>query len=309
MNARWIQHCVAALIAASVMCLVPSAALAQDALTKAKGFYESADYEAALQLLDSLKGKPANTEAAAYRVFCLIALGRKDEARVAIESIVRTDPLYRPSEAQVPPRLRTFFDDIRKPLLPEVARTTYASAKAAFDAKNWAPAVADFDEVMSLLNEIGGAEPGVSDLRTLATGFRDLAKAALAPPPPPEPPPAPKPTPTPTPTPTPPPPPAVYGPENSDVRRPVAISQQFPEWRPESVAEQQMSYVGAIELVVSEQGKVMSVRLVENIHPRYNAVLLKAAEAWTFKPATKNGAAVRYRYIVSVQLGKPPQDR
>jgi tetratricopeptide (TPR) repeat protein len=306
MNARWMQHCVAALIAASVIGLAPSAALAQDTLSKAKGFYESADYEAALQLLDSLKGKTSNTEAAAYRVFCLIALGRKDEARVAIESIVRTDPLYRPPAAQVPPRLRMFFDDIRKPLLPEIARQTYTSAKAAFDAKNWAPAVEDFDEVMSLLNEIGGSEPGVSDLRTLATGFRDLAKAAMAPPPPA---PTPTPTPTPAPTPTPPPAPVVYGSEHTEVRRPVAISQHYPEWRPDSVAEQQMSYVGAIELVVSEQGKVLSVRLVENIHPRYNGVLLKAAESWTFKPAMKDGKPVRYRYVVAVQLGKSALDR
>ena len=62
--------------------------LAQDQLSKAKGFYASADYEEALTLLETLKGNAASTEAAAYQVFCLVALGRRDEARVAIEAIV-----------------------------------------------------------------------------------------------------------------------------------------------------------------------------------------------------------------------------
>ena len=92
MNARWIRHCVAASIAASVVALAPSTALAQDELTKAKGYYQSADYEAALQLLDSLKGRASNTEAAAYRVFCLIALGRKDEARDVFEKASQRYP-------------------------------------------------------------------------------------------------------------------------------------------------------------------------------------------------------------------------
>ena len=65
------------------------------------------------------------TEVAAYQVFCLYALGRSDEAKAAIESIVRVDPLYRPSESQVSPRVRAFFEDVRRPLLPEVVRQSY----------------------------------------------------------------------------------------------------------------------------------------------------------------------------------------
>ena len=226
----------------------PAAAWAQDALTRAKGLYASADYEEALQVLNTLKGKTTGPEADAYSVFCLVALGRKDEAKAAIESIVRQDPLFRPSEGQVSPRIRSFYDDVRKPLLPEIVRQSYASAKTAFDKKDWAPALTQFERVISLVDELGGSEPGVSDLRTLAVGFRDLTKAALTPPP------APTPTPTPAPTPsgpaaspsgpaatngststspssgaTPPPAPAIYSDADQGLVRPTPISKLMPE--------------------------------------------------------------------------------
>ncbi len=35
----------------------------------------------------------------------------------------------------------------------------------------------------------------------------------------------------------------------------------------------------------------------------YDAALLKQAMNWSFKPATKNGVPVRYRYAVSIRLG------
>ena len=280
----------------------PGVAYAQDALARAKGFYESADYEEALQLLESLKGKPSNTEAAAYRVFCLVALGRREEAKAAVESIVRADPLYRPSNGQVSPRLRSFFEDIRKPLLPDIARQSYAGAKAAFDAKSWASAVSEFDRVLALLGEIGSEDAGVSDLRTLSVGFRDLARAAVEPPPAPRPePPAP---PKPAPAPVKPAEPEIYGAEHAEVTRPTSISKEMPVWIPANSAEERGSFVGALELVVNEAGKVVSVKLIDGVHPRYDQSLLKAAAAWTFRPATKNGVPVKYRYTIAVQLGK-----
>ena len=111
-----------ALLTLAVLALVPGLASAQDAFSKAKGFYESAEYEEALSLLDTMKGKTGSTEVAAYRVFCLVALGRNTEAKAAVTELVKTDPLFRPTEAQVSPRLRTFFDEVRRPLLPDVAR-------------------------------------------------------------------------------------------------------------------------------------------------------------------------------------------
>jgi TonB family protein len=299
-NPRRLPRLILAL-AGFLLLSAPAAAWAQDALSRAKGLYATADYEEALQLLSTLKGKSMSTEAEAYEVFCLYALGRKDEARTAIESIVRTDPLFRPSEGQVSPRIRSFFDDVRKPLLPEVIRQSYAAAKTSFDKKDWGPALAQFDRVIKLVDEMGGADQGTSDLRTLATGFRDLAKAAAQPP-------APTPTATPTPTPVapptaaaPPPAPIIYSDSDSGLVRPVPTSKMMPEWRP-SVVESKMSFSGTIELIVGTDGKVESAKMTKSVNPRYDAALLEAAKFWIFTPAKKDGTPVKYRWALNVKL-------
>jgi TonB family protein len=298
-----IHRRIVALLMLALLACVPGLASAQDTFSRAKGFYESAEYEEALNLLDTMKGKTGNTEVAAYRVFCLVALGRNAEAKAAVTELVQTDPLFRPTEAQVSPRLRTFFEEVRKPLLPEVARQRYSTAKAAFDQKSWQSAIAEFDRVIALLGEIGAADRGASDLRTLAMGFRDLAKSAAEPPKPAvtEPPPAP--VTAPSPPPVKPAEPVVYGAQHSDVRKPVAMAKPMPEWRPASQTEQKMIFEGALEFIVGEDGKVVSVRLLDSVHQSYDAALLKSAMSWTFKPATKNGVPVRYRYAVSIRLG------
>jgi TonB family protein len=292
-------------LAVCLLAAVPSTAAAQDALTRAKGLYASAEYEEALQLFESLSGRTPSTEVSAYHVFCLVALGRSTEARAAIQAIVRQDPLFRPSEAQASPRVRGFFEDVRRPLLPEVVRQLYATAKAAYDRKDWQPALSDFDRVIALADEISETEPGLTDLRTLALGFRDLTKAALTPPPPP---PAPEPVaPPPTPVTVKTSVPAekqVYGVDDIDVKRPLVLSQPMPAWRPATPTEEKMRFTGAVELLISEEGKVMTVKLIESVHPRFDASLLEVAKNWTFKPATKDGKPVMFRYAVGVTLGK-----
>ena len=69
---------------------------AQDTLARAKDFYANAAYEEALNLLQRLgaSGSPVEgNEVAAYQVFCLVALGRSDEAKQTIETLVKTDTL------------------------------------------------------------------------------------------------------------------------------------------------------------------------------------------------------------------------
>lgn len=271
----------------------PAVAFAQDALKRAKDLYANASYEEALQLLDTLRDSTPSTEASAYQVFCLVALGRKDEARNAIEAIVKADPLFRPSEGLVSPRIRSFFDEVRKPHVPVAARESYAKGKAAYDRKDWKTAVAEFDRAVTLVDEAVAADPSVGDLKTLAVGFRDLARTALLPPP----------KPTPTPVAAPPPEPTIYGPAQTNVVKPVPVAKPLPPWHPTSV-EAKMAFSGEIELIIDEFGKVLSVKLIRTVNPRYDQSLLDAAKLWTFQPATKDGVAVRYRYSVAVNLNR-----
>jgi TonB family protein len=296
---------------------------ASDELTRAKQLYASASYDEALQILEALHVAAPESEATeveAYRVFCLVALGRSAEAKRAIEAIVKAEPLYHPNESVVSPRVRTFFENTRRPMLGDIVRQTYAKAKDAFDKKDMTEALAGFDRVMALLDEIGASDDqGVSDLRTLAGGFRDLAKAAIPPPPAKTPPPAPAPesaasaqteavTP-PAPAPSAPAKQPVTGPvtfsaNDTDVQPPVAISQPLPRWVPENPIEEKRTFRGALDLLVAEDGHVISVTLTKSVHPRYDATLLKAAQDWKFRPAVKDGQPVKYHYAMAVQLGR-----
>jgi TonB family protein len=325
MNPQRTSRCLA-IVLATWATVGASAANAQDTLARAKNFYASAAYEEALQVLGhvSTPASPADAdEVAAYQVFCLVALGRSDQAKQAIEALVRIDPTYHPSEAEASPRVRTLFDETRRPLLPQIARQSYATAKAAFDRKDMSAATAEFDRAIALLDELAASnDPGASDLRTLAAGFRDLCKST--PPPAPAPaavPPAPaaegpslspvadkdkgdalpaasvsQPA-TATPDPN-----IVYGAQQAEVKPPVAISRDLPAWRPANAIEAKQTLVGVVEVVVAENGAVLSASMLKSVLPRYDPLLLQAATAWKFQPATKDGVSVKYRLAMSIQL-------
>src|SRR5262245_33234907 len=270
--------------------LVASGVVGQDGLTRAKDLYASAAYDDALAVLDQLKldaSSPDAVEAGQYLSFCRLALGRSEEGRQAIAGIVEADPLFQPAESQMSPRLVMVFRDVRKQLLPRIVQQSYAEAKVAFDRKEMEAAAIGFDRVLLLLNDPDlPASSGTTDLRMLAAGFRDLSKVApapllpraAAPPPMPPMPPAAKPADAPG-------PPRTYGPNDADVTPPVVISQQLPPWRPSKLSATRRDYQGALALVIDERGNVESVTLLTSLQPEYNAMLLKAAREWKFRPA------------------------
>jgi hypothetical protein len=167
----------------------PSAS-AQDTLAQAKVLYAAASYEEALAMLDKLSASTDQdaTAIAEYRIFCLLALGRSEDANRTIEMVLRKNPFYVPSEAQVPPRIQTVIKSARQKLLPGIVLASYADAKAAFERKEPAAAV-QFDRVLALLDDpdVKGVA-SLGDLRTVVVGFRDLAQALATPPPAPPPP-------------------------------------------------------------------------------------------------------------------------
>jgi TonB family protein len=282
----------------------PALAQQETTLARAKEYYASAAYEEALDVLRRLNGisQPSETrEIAVYQLFCLLALGRVDETKKTIETIVRADPLYHLSEEDASPRVRTMFEDTRRPLLPGIIKDLYSQAKAAYDRKDAEEAGTGFDRVIALVADAGLTDaPGIGDINTLATGFRDLIRVPATPAPTASPPPAPKPDPVPpsalpkveTP---------IYGPDDAAVTRPVAITNALPAWRPSGLDARQ-EFRGDLELIVDETGSVTSATLRKSIHRLYDPVLIDAAKKWKFQPATLNGQPVRYRYVLEVNL-------
>ena len=85
---------------------------------------------------------------------------------------------------------------------------------------------------------------------------------------------------------------------------PIVISQALPPWQPLSAMDRTMQFRGSVEVVIDAEGKVASATLVQSVHPRYDQILLNAARAWRYKPATKNGAPVEYVKVVDIRLTK-----
>jgi TonB family protein len=286
---------------------------AQETLARAKELYNLASYDDALVMLSRLHQTAAAAEfneISGYQVFCLLALGRTDEARQAIATLARNDPMYRPPEATTSPRTRAVFDEVRRGLLPGIVQDTYDKAKAAFDRKESQAALDGFDRVLALLDEPGlSGMQSMGDLRRLATGFRDLAKADVvtaasvtANTGPPE-------APTPvaplatvaSPAATPP----AYGPEDKGVLPPVVLARPMPAWQPRNDIDKRRVFQGVIEVLVDEKGDVVSVALGKSVHLLYDKDLLEIARKWKFKPATKDGVPVRYRRTFEIRLGPP----
>jgi tetratricopeptide (TPR) repeat protein len=276
---------------------------AQDSATAARNLYAAAAYEDALALFDRLRaGGSAQSDPGSveqYRAYCLLALGREAEAVRVIEGIVEAQPQFEPASADISPRVRLLFQQVRQRVLPRISQQAYTDAKAAFDRKEYEAASHQFDRVLSLLTDPdlveASSRPPLSDLRSLATGFRDLSVANTPPPPPLAPAPAPE-------VPAPPPPVRVYGPTDTTVVPPVVLRQALPPL-PRGVV------IGGrvgVDVLIDEAGAVERVSLRGTVDPSYASVALETAKDWRYKPATLDGVPVKYRKVVQVNVQRPP---
>jgi len=226
-------------------------------LTAARDLYASARYDEALAVLNGLPSDAVASDRKSieqYRSLCLLALGRGSEAESAIAAVVTADPMFMPGEADASPRVRLAFSEVRQRLLPQIATTRYAAAKAAYDRKEYSSAETQFRNLLMLLEDpqMGGR---LADLRTLASGFVDLASAAAAPPPEPKKtelapsvPPAPAAAVMPR-------EPKIWNADEAGVAAPVAIRQDVP--RVPSTISSQARERGLLEVVIDEQGRVV----------------------------------------------------
>jgi TonB family protein len=294
---RWTDVAIALTIAAVVS--IPMRAV--DSLNAARDLYAAAEYEEALTLLNRMQpGAHEPDERRAieqYRAYCLLALGRAADAEQAMAAMVTATPLYKPSGADVSPRVRSTFTEVRRRVLPSIIQEKYAAAKLAFDRKNFALAAAAFGEVVDAMADPDVADvvkqAPLADLRTLAVGFRDLSASAA----------------TPTPLAAHPSGSAItmpigrttmriYAAQDVNVSPPVAVRQALPPF-PATLA---IARAGVLEIVIDQAGGVESVVMRESVNPRYDEQVLAAARSWRYKPATVQGVPVKYRKMLQVTV-------
>ena len=275
---------------------------ADPSLAAARDLYVSASYDDALSMLSTLSsGSRALQERQSidlYRTLCLFALGKTTDADKVIEAMLVRDPLYRAADEELSPRVETAFQTARRRILPSVIQQKYADAKAAFDKQDWATASTGFAEVLKSIGDpdiaTAAVAPPLSDIKTLAAGFKDLAVKSI---PPPAPPPkaaevikpirAVK---------------AVYSAEDRDVMAPVAVQQRVPKY-PANVTR---PLQGVLQFVVDETGAVQSPTMPVSIDMSYDAMVVAAAKKWQYQPATLDGKPVKYVKKLTISVSSAP---
>ncbi len=289
------------LVLLSAASATSSVAADQDALAKAKELYMSAAYDEALATLREYRATPDSAvEADEYRTFCLLALGKTDDAMKIIEQMVAANPSFQPSDSQVSPRIQEAFRNVRRRVLPSIARRSYNDAREAFNRSDLDVAAKEFERVTALLADPDVAETGdLADLRLLSKGFGELIQKQQ------------KPVVREAPVAARPAtaqmlqketrdPGRIYSAEDVDVTPPVAISQMLPAWYPTSA--QTETYEGALIVVIDETGTVSSVRTNGTLWPPYETLVRQAASRWKYRPALKDGHAVKFQKSIAIRL-------
>lgn len=273
---------------------------ADASLAAARDLYVSASYDDALAMLGTLSNGSRSVEERQsidlYRTLCLFALGKMADADRVIEAILLRDPLYRARDEELSPRVETAFQTARRRILPSVIQQKYADAKAAFDKQDWAVAATGFSEVLKSIADpdIAGsaALPPLSDIKTLASGFRDLAVKSTPPPP------SPKVVEAKPVRPV----KAVYGPDDREVLPPVAIVQRVPKY-PANVTR---PLQGVVQFVIDENGAVQTPTMPVSIDMSYDGMVISAAKKWQYTPAMLEGKPVKYLKRLTISVSVTP---
>jgi soluble cytochrome b562 len=282
----------ALMLATLLLMSIPRLAGAQDLLANARTQYQAAAYDEALTTLQQLAANKAALSATdardveEYRFLCLLALGRKDEARTAMGVVVKSDPLYTLDAAATPPRVVTAFTEVRRELLPQIATQLYAESKAAYDKKETADARSGFEQLMQMLAD-PDMQGKLADLGTLAKGFLDLSATAAAPV-------AAAPTAA----------PVEPVSKAAVVVPPVAVLQKVPPI-PSNLLRMTQLKAGVLELMIDETGKVEDARFTSPIHPVYDGMVTSAAKGWKYQPATADGKPIKYRKTIRIAVQAP----
>jgi len=273
-------------------------ASAEEVGSRAWELYVSANYEGALSVLDTIEDAADSAGAyrtlKEYRALCLIAVDRLDDASSTIEQMIDVDPFYRPPVDQRPPRFIATFDHVRRHRLPALGRLEYANAIAAFNDHRYTRATESLALVLRLVEaaEDAGVDEGdrqnLAMLRTTAAesieNIRSYEQRLGSQMPRPR---------------------EAFDGTDTDVIPPRPIRQEIPLWPAREPGA--ASFEGELELLIDAAGNVRDAQLTTTIHPTYDPMILAAARAWKYHPATKAGGPVSYRTVMTIRI--TPQRR
>ena len=276
---------------ALLACCLSATATAQEKAPDFKALYAAAAYDEALSVLAPLD----TVEAYQYKALCLLALGRQEDVKAAVASLVTASPSFVPSLEEAPPRLVELVASTRKTLLPVIARRAFAEGRDRFAARQHDEAARQFALVLTLVSDPAFEDTTTAqDLKTLAQGFIDLARATAAPPP------VAQAVPTPS-EPVEPPPQAPVSPPT--ITQPVALEQPVPAVPSDVVGR--MGPTLTIMVEIDSEGRISAATVRQSAHPLYDRMVVQSTREWRYTPATLNGRPIPSEQLVTIQTARP----
>ena len=214
-------------------------------------------------------------DAAARQAATLLASGRAEDAQRVFDSIVLANPLYQIDSARSTPEAVAALEASRRDILPALARRDYMNARAALDAGDYDRALSEGSRIATMIAHYDGdaAFTGLRGALQQLLARASVMKAREDD--------------------------RVYAEADDGVTPPAPLSRQLPATLPFGITS---STVGRLEMLISRDGEVETVKLHTPLNRYHERMIVSAAKAWRYRPALKDGKPVRFRLVTSINL-------
>jgi TonB family protein len=89
--------------------------------------------------------------------------------------------------------------------------------------------------------------------------------------------------------------PRVYTVDDVGVVPPAVVNQRMPAMTPDLVRiTKAMNTSAVVEVVIDEKGDVVDATIIKSVNTSFDNIVISAARRWKYRPALKDGVAVRY---------------
>jgi hypothetical protein len=237
-------------------------------------------YTATVTAVHSTPVDPAALRESQRRAAELMDQGQKEEAAKAFDALVQSSPLYEPRTTDLTPESLAAFRTSQRHWLPGIAQSRVERAQAALNAGDPDRALALAKEASAILDR--PVMPPQSELRDQLRTLLDSVTAAQV---------------------------AadsiIYSEGDPGIVPPQALSSQFPLKPPIEVPPHR---VGTLEMIIDKRGGVSSIKLHTPLNRYHERMVVSAAKAWRYRPATKDGKPVNCRITVRINLPESGTD-
>lgn len=205
----------------------------------------------------------------------LLASERAEDAQRAFDAIILANPLYQLDAARSTPEAVAALEASRRDILPALARRDYMNARTALDAGDYDRALSEGGRIATMLADydrdaaFAGLHSAVQQLLARAAAMKAREDERI------------------------------YTEADQGVTPPAPLSRQLPAALPFGITSQT---VGTLEMLISREGEVETVKLHTPLNRYHERMIVSAAKAWRYRPASKDGRPVRFRLITTINL-------